>query len=53
LKNEIEKDTNDLENEKKKFIDQIKKFRKEEIIKFKKETKVTLWSRIKKVLLGI
>jgi hypothetical protein len=53
LKNEIEKDTIDLENEKKKFIEQIKKIKKEEIVQTKKQTKITLWNRIKKVLLGI
>jgi len=53
LKNEIEKDTIDLENEKQRIIDQIKKLRKEEIIKPKEQPKIKLWNRIKKVLLGI
>lgn len=53
LKNEIEKDYIDLENEKKKFIEQIKKVKKEEIIKPKEVKKITLWRRIKKVLTGI
>jgi hypothetical protein len=43
----------DLENEKRKFIEQIKKVKKEEIIKPKEEKKLTLWNRIKKVLTGI
>jgi hypothetical protein len=53
LKNEIEKDAIELENEKKKFIDQIKKIKKEEITQPKKEIKLTLWKKIKKVILGI
>jgi hypothetical protein len=53
LKNEIEKDTIDLENEKIKIIEQIKKFKKEEIIKPKEQRKITIWKRIKKVLMGI
>ena len=42
LKNEIEKDTIELENEKKKFIDQIKKIKKEEITQPKKEIQSVL-----------
>lgn len=53
LKNEIEKDTIDLEKEKIKIIEQIKNLKKEEIIKPKEEIKLTLWKRIKRVLLGI
>jgi CRISPR/Cas system-associated protein Cas10 (large subunit of type III CRISPR-Cas system) len=53
LRSEIEKDMIDLENEKRKFIEQIKKVKKEEIIKPKEEKKLTLWNRIKKVLTGI
>jgi RecA-family ATPase len=53
LKNEIEKDYIDLENEKKRFIEQIKKVKKEEMIKPKEVKKMTLWNRIKKVLTGI
>jgi len=53
LKNEIEKDTIDLENEKIRIVEQIKKFKKEEIIKPKEQTKISIWKRIKKVLMGI
>ena len=53
LKNEIEKDTIELENEKKRFIDQIKNFKKEEIVKTKEKSKITIWSRIKKVLMNL
>lgn len=49
--NEIEKDKLELEVEKKQFIDEIKKIKKEEIFpKPKKEEKLTLWKRIKKTL---
>ena len=50
LKNEIEKDRVQLETEKKKLIDSIKEFNKEDLILPKK--KITLWMRIKKVLMG-
>ena len=52
LNNEIEKDQTDLVNEKNRFIDQIKKIKKEEIIPVKQEIKLTLWQKIKKVLMG-
>jgi hypothetical protein len=52
LNNEIEKDQIDLLSEKNKFIDQIKKINKEDIIPVKKEIKLTLWQKIKKVLMG-
>lgn len=52
LNNEIEKDQLDLINEKKRFIDQIKKINKEDIIPVKKEIKLTIWQKIKKVLMG-
>ena len=49
--NEIEKDKLELEFEKKQFIDEIKKIKKEEIFpKPKKEEKLTLCKRIKKTL---
>jgi hypothetical protein len=49
--NEIEKDKLDLETEKKQFIEEIKKIKKEEIFpKPKTEEKLTLWKRIKKTL---
>ena len=50
LKSEIEKDKKSLELEKKKLIDSLKEFKKEEIIKT--EEKLTLWKRIKKVMTG-
>jgi hypothetical protein len=50
LKSEIEKDKKSLELEKKKMIDSLKEFKKEEIIKT--EEKLTLWMKIKKVMTG-
>ena len=52
LNNEIEKDQLDLINEKNRFIDQIKKIKKEDIIPVKEEIKLTIWQKIKKVLMG-
>jgi hypothetical protein len=53
LKNEIKKDEKELENEKSKFLKEIKKFKKEDIVPLKKETpKLSLWMKIKKVLMG-
>lgn len=51
LKNEIESDEKELQRQKNEFISQIKKIKKEEIIPFKNE-KLSLWQRMKKVLLG-
>lgn len=51
LKNEIESDERELERQKYEFISQIKKIKKEEIIPLKNE-KISLWQRVKKVLLG-
>ena len=48
---EIEKDKIELEFNKKKIIESIKKVEKKEI--FEPRKKLTLWSRIKKVLMGI
>ena len=50
LKNEIEKDKTELNKEKQRFIDSLKDFRKEEIVKPKE--KLTIWKKIKKVLTG-
>ena len=50
LKSEIEKDKMELENDKLKFIETIKTMPKTEIITPKK--KLTLWQKIKKVLLA-
>lgn len=48
LKNEIEKDVVELEKEKLQFINQIKNFKKEEIVE--KPKKLSLWQKIKLVL---
>ena len=48
LKNEIEKDVLEIEKEKLKFINQIKNFKKEEIVE--KPKKLSLWQKIKLVL---
>jgi hypothetical protein len=51
---EIEKDNVILEKEKLEFIEEIKKMKKEDILpKNPEKEKLTLWKRIKKVLLGI
>lgn len=50
LKSEIEKDKASLEIEKKRIIESLKEFKKEDIIK--PEEKLTLWKRIKKVMMG-
>jgi hypothetical protein len=48
LKNEIEKDVVELEKEKLQFINQIKNFKKDEIVE--KPKKLSLWQKIKLVL---
>jgi len=50
LKSELEKDRIELENEKKKLIKSIKDLKKENIVKQKE--RLTLWKRIKKVMMG-
>jgi hypothetical protein len=53
LKNEIKKDKKELELEKLKVLNELKKFKKEEIIPNKtNEVKLTLWQKLKKMLLG-
>jgi hypothetical protein len=48
---ELEKDSAEIERQKNKFADSIKKLKKEEI--FKAEVKkISIWQRIKKVLTG-
>jgi len=42
----------DLETEKEKFINEITKFKKEDILP-KPPKKLTLWQRMKKVLMGL
>jgi hypothetical protein len=51
LEKEITKDQVELDKEKKDFINEIKKLKKEDILP-KKTKKITLWQRIKKVLMG-
>lgn len=48
LKNEIERDTVELEKEKLEFISQIKNLKKDELIE--KPKKLTLWEKIKLAL---
>jgi hypothetical protein len=48
LQNEIEKDKRDAEFEKLKFIEQIKKLKKEEIF----PKKLSLWKRILRLFMG-
>jgi hypothetical protein len=50
LKSEIEKDKASLDLEKKRMIESLKEFKKEDLIK--PEEKLTLWKRIKKVMMG-
>lgn len=50
LKSELEKDKKELEIEKLRMIESLKDFKKDEIV-IKKE-KLTLWERVKKVLMG-
>lgn len=51
LEKEIRKDEMFVETEKNKLIQQIKKLKKEELLP-EKPKKLTLWQRIKKVLMG-
>jgi hypothetical protein len=48
---QMEKDKLILERKKNMFIEEIKKTKKEDLIS-KKPTKLTLWQKIKKVLMG-
>jgi hypothetical protein len=48
--NELTKDKIELDKEKERFIQKIKQLKKEEIVP--KVEKLTLWKRIKKVLMG-
>lgn len=50
LKNEIQKDKIELEKEKLKTIEALKGFKIEDIVK--PEEKLTLWKRIRKVMMG-
>jgi len=48
---ELEKDSAEIERQKNKFADSIKKLKKEEIFKADVK-KISIWQRIKKVLTG-
>ncbi len=50
LQSEIEKDKRDIENEKLKFIQQIKKIKKEDVVPKKK--KVSIWKIILRLFTG-
>ena len=52
LQKEIRKDQITLEKSKMDLINEIKKNKKEEIIPKKEIVKLSLWKRIKKVLMG-
>lgn len=51
LQKEIQKDKIELETEKSNFINELKKYKKEDILPVKPK-KLTIWQRIKKVLMG-
>lgn len=51
LKNEVLMDQQQLDREKTQFIQQIKNFKREELLP--KKEKQTLWKRLKKVIMGI
>jgi protein tyrosine/serine phosphatase len=51
LKNEVLMDQQQLDREKTQFIQQIKNFKREELLP--KKEKLTLWKRLKKVIMGI
>ena len=54
LETQIEKDKIELNREKQNLINQIKKMKREDVLPQKKEPeKLTLWERIKKVLMGL
>jgi hypothetical protein len=50
LNGAIKKDKIELDNEKKLFIEQVKKMKKEDL--FHKPKKITLWQKIRIILLG-
>lgn len=54
LEKQIQKDKNELHTEKNSFIQEIKKYKPEDLIKHesKEVKKMTIWQRIKKVLMG-
>ena len=52
LKSEIDKDDKQLLKEKEDFIKNIKKIRKDEIVKERPKQKLSIWQRIIKVLMN-
>ena len=52
LKSEIDKDDKQLLKEKEDFIKNIKKIRKDEIVKEQPKQKLSIWQRIIKVLMN-
>lgn len=50
---ELEKDYQELEKNKKEFLNSLKKFNKKDLFENKEIKKISLWTRIKKVLMGI
>jgi hypothetical protein len=53
LRSEIEKDKIDVEKEKLKFLNEIKQFKKEDIVQpVVNKPKLTLWEKIKKIIVG-
>lgn len=51
LKSELEKDQKELDSKKLKLINEIKTFEKQDLLP--KTEKLTLWKKIKKVILGL
>lgn len=51
LKSELEKDQKELDSKKLKLIHEIKTFEKQDLLP--KTEKLTLWKKIKKVILGL
>lgn len=52
LQNQMSKDNDELIKEKNKLIEDIKKLKKEDLVKKPEQTKISLWKRIIKVLIG-
>ena len=52
LENEKRRDSLEIKSSKEKFIKELKGFKKEEFFEKPKEIKLTLWQKIKIVLLG-
>jgi len=52
LEQKKREDELELQKEKLKLIENIKKLKKEDLVEIKKPKKLTIWQRIKKVLMG-